>query len=122
MPSSELRQPGCLLDKATAVATGAATGIRFGNQVIFQAKLAGESGAVSCTIKLWASLDAGADSSLASAAKELLATFVLSGTGGGVDVAADSGAWPVEAPYRKFWGEITAISGAGAAVSLFAGV
>jgi hypothetical protein len=97
-------------------------GLQLNNQAIFHCSIEGTSGTVAATVELYGSMDDTIQSSIANAAKSLLATFSLSGTGAGAGISAASDVWPVAVPYKYFWGKVTAISGTGAQVSLWAGV
>lgn len=123
--NAQFRSPAVqnLLSKATATAVGSVAKVPFpnGGQAIFQAILEGTSGAVSATVALYGSNDSLCLESQTNAAKETLVTFSLSGTGNGVDGAgarSDSAVASVQAPYKYFWAEVTAISGTGAQVTL----
>jgi hypothetical protein len=90
--------------------------------ITFQAILTGTaSEAVAATVKLYGSNDpvvtGGGD--VTTGASALLATFELTGTGASTGLA-DSGVWPVTAPYIKYWAEVSAISGVGASVDVIA--
>jgi len=111
-----------LLSGTIAQATGTQTCVPIAKQgIVFRAILKGTAAqAVSATVLLYGSNDplaCGDDAT--NCAKELLATYSLSGTAaaGGL---ADSGVWLVTAPYSRFWGKVTAITGTGAAVYLIA--
>jgi hypothetical protein len=89
--------------------------------IVFQALLYGSAGAATATVLLYGSNDPlvwGDSPDLVHAGKQTLATFTLSGTGGAT--CADNGVWLVSAPYMRFWAEVTAITGTGAAVTLIA--
>jgi hypothetical protein len=122
----DTRQLYTLLSEATTTRSGASTELRFNNggQAIVQAILEGTSGTVTATVQLYGSNDPICQSNQTNAAAQLIATFSLSGTGAGLDGAgarADSAVASVYAPYRWFWGKVTAISGTGASVYLQAG-
>jgi hypothetical protein len=111
-----------LLSGALAQVVGTPRTVPVARQgIVFQAILKGTaSQSVSATVRLYGSNDplvCGGDTT--NCCKETLATYSLSGTAasGGL---ADSGVWLVTAPYSRFWGEVTAIAGTGAAVYLIA--
>ena len=89
--------------------------------ILFQAILKGTAAqAVSATVVLYGSSDplvCAGDTTNTS--KVTLATFSLSGTGAAI-TPADSGIWAVTVPYSRFWAEVTAIAGTGAAVTVVA--
>lgn len=108
----------------TATTTGNPQEVTFNrNGMVVQAIIRGTSGAVTATAHLYGSNDPAACASddalvLSNAAKETLATFSLSGTGTGALIAANSAVATITAPYRRFWCDVTAISGTGAAVTI----
>jgi len=119
----EKQQPPILLDNILATGLGAPTSINFlVKNIVFEASLSGISGIVSATIELYGSNDPIAQTNQANSAKELLATFSLAGTGLGAGISVNSSFWGVNLPFRTFWGKVTAISGNGASVSLWAAV
>jgi head-tail adaptor len=114
-----------LLSKQDLPAVGNVVSMPLGanGMAIIQAILEGASGPVSATVLLYGTNDEACLTSQANAAKQLLKTFMLSGTGAGLDGAGPRAAndiVSVTAPYRYFWGEVTAIAGASAKVTLVA--
>ena len=117
------QKPTILLDNVLVTGLGSPTGIQFLiNNIVFEASLSGTSGACSATVQLFGSNDPLANTNQANSAKELLATFTLSGTGSGAGISINSSYWGMNLPFLNFWGNVTAISGTGAAVSLWASV
>jgi len=111
------------LNSAIATTVGQPISVSFNrNGMVVQAILRGTSGACSATAHLFGSNDpkaSGADNAgfdLTNAGKETLATFTLSGNGGAP--AAATSVVAITAQYKRFWCDITAISGTGAAVTI----
>lgn len=97
-----------ILDAVTTVSVGATYQNNTNAPKQYQASVAG-TGAVSATVKLWgANLDPASDTTKAA----LLATFTLSGT------TAASDGFHSFAGWTFVFGEVTAISGTSAAVTL----
>ena len=122
MYKSEYIQPTSLLEYVSTLGSGPAVGIVVHNQISFHVSLYGEADSISATVLLYASNDPMAECDIDGCAKLLLATFSLSGTALGVGKSITSEVWPVSLPYRKYWAKITALSGTGAAVSLWASI
>ena len=112
----ELIQPSLILSSSQTKAF--VVSIQFLNKLIFQAYIAGDSGALLGAIDIYGSNDDNINSNPSTASLVWLATLNLSGTGSGLSTIAGTDFIAVTNPWKYFYINLKSISGTNAIVKL----